>query len=385
MKITKELVNRIGLDRVVIAGFRIIRIDYEKLLKHENVTLDKEGQHMYMLECGNSFRFLKIKDHNKFGIMCAGTKKTKYMKQDYSRMDIEIGDKSQGNLQNKTVEEYKSRIIQIFQYLYDEYGIAVDLQYLRFSEMEINCTFEIKEEFYKYHRVLRLAMFNLPKSYKKLNQMLGVNYIEQRYEAETFYRGNSSMQIKIYDKKKHLIQTKQIKVNEHIMRIEFILKKTQKIREVFGTSLVFELTDEKVNDFYYSQFIRLIEKPYRKWQIKNKKQLEQLIVECRSKSKHYWKSNLLRECSNKEQENQIPLLLDVEDLLAQVKIMEKNGHYTRIKAGILEQCKYNNIYLKNDAEKMEEIIRRVHEAYNNNLNRSKDSVISYSPINGEVA
>lgn len=62
-----------------------------------------------------------------FGVMCAGTKKTKYMKQDYSRMDIEIGDKTQGNLQNMTVEEYKIKIKCVFQYLYEEYGIVVDL------------------------------------------------------------------------------------------------------------------------------------------------------------------------------------------------------------------------------------------------------------------
>lgn len=48
------------------------------------------------------------------------------------------------------------------------YGITVNLQSLKFSEMEINCTFELKEEFYKYHRILRLMMFNLPKSFKKL-------------------------------------------------------------------------------------------------------------------------------------------------------------------------------------------------------------------------
>lgn len=64
-------------------------------------------------------------------------------------------------------------------------------EYLKFSKMEINCTFELKEEFYKYHRVLRLLMYNLPKSFKKFGQVLGVNKKEQRIEAETFYRGNS--------------------------------------------------------------------------------------------------------------------------------------------------------------------------------------------------
>lgn len=318
-----------------------------------------------------------------FGVMCAGTKKTKYMKQDYSRIDIVIGDKLQGNLQNKTVEEYKDKIKRVFQYLYEEYGISVDLQYLKFSEMEINCTFELKEEFYKYHRVLRLLMYNLPKSFKKLGQILGVNKKKQRIEAETFYRGNSSMEAKIYDKKKHLEQTVQFVSTENIMRIEFILKKSQKIKEAFKSTLVSDLTDAKLNEFYYSQFIRLFEKPYRKWQIENGKQLKELITFHKAKSKHYWKSNLLRECSNKEQIDQIPLLLDVKDLLLQVKVLDQNGHYTRVEKGILEQCNYNNVYLQNDADKVEEIICRVHEAYDNYLKGIGLVSDSNSTISGE--
>lgn len=259
--------------------------------------------------------------------MCAGTKKTKRIKQDYSRMDIVIENKSQGNLQNKTVAEYQRMIKRIFQYLYEEYGITVNLQNLKFSEMEINCTFELKEEFYKYHRVLRLMMFNLPKSFKKLGQISGINKKEQRIESETFYRGNSSTEVKIYDKKKHLEQTIQFRLEENIMRIEFILKKSQKIKEVFKSTLVSDLTDEKINQFYYQQFTRLFEKPYRKWQIENGNQLKNMITYHKGKNKRYWKSNLLRECSNKEQLDQIPLLLDVKDLLVQAKVLDKDGHY----------------------------------------------------------
>lgn len=210
--------------------------------------------------------------------MCAGTKKTKRIKQDYSRMDIVIGNKSQGNLQNMTVAEYQRMIKRIFQYLYEEYGITVNLQNLKFSEMEINCTFELKEEFYKYHRVLRLMMFNLPKSFKKLGQISGINKKAQRLESETFYRGNSSTEVKIYDKKKHLEQTIQFRLEKNIMRIEFILKKSQKIKEVFKSTLVSDLTDEKINQFYYQQFTRLFEKPYRKWQIENGNQLKNMIT-----------------------------------------------------------------------------------------------------------
>ena len=120
---TSTVINRIGLDKTVVSGFRIIRIDFKKLQKHDNVTIDKNGKYTYLLEDGSSFRWLKIEDFHLFGVMCAGTK--------------------------KTVAEYQRMIKRIFQYLHDEYGVTVNFQNLKFSEMEINCTFELKEEFYK--------------------------------------------------------------------------------------------------------------------------------------------------------------------------------------------------------------------------------------------
>lgn len=317
--------------------------------------------------------------------MCAGTKKTTRIKQDYARMDIFVGDGSQGNLQNKTVAEYQRMIKRIFQYLHDEYGVTVNFQNLKFSEMEINCTFELKEEFYKYHRVLRLMMFNLPKSFRKLGQVSGINKSKQRIEAETFYRGNSSTEVKIYDKKKHLEQTIQFRLEKNMMRIEFILKKSQKIKEVFRSTLVSDLTDEKINKFYYQQFTRLFEKPYRKWQVENGYQLRNMIVNHRNNHKKHWQRNLIQECSNKEQSDQLPLLLDVKDLLTQVKILDKDRHYQRIAKGILEQCSYNDIYLQNDAEKAEEIIGKVKDAYNSYLNREVVIETLDSPIYGETA
>ena len=251
--------------------------------------------------------------------------------------------------------------------------------------MEINCTFELKEEFYKYHRVLRLMMFNLPKSFRKLGQVSGINKSKQRIEAETFYRGNSSTEVKIYDKKKHLEQTIQFRLEKNMMRIEFILKKSQKIKEVFRSTLVSDLTDEKINKFYYQQFTRLFEKPYRKWQVENGYQLRNMIVNHRNNHKKHWQRNLIQECSNKEQSDQLPLLLDVKDLLTQVKILDKDRHYQRIAKGILEQCSYNDIYLQNDAEKAEEIIGKVKDAYNSYLNREVVIETLDSPIYGETA
>ena len=83
--------------------------------------------------------------------------------------------------------------------------------------------------------------------------------------------------------------------------------------------------------------------------------------------------------------DQLPLLLDVKDLLTQVKILDKDRHYQRIAKGILEQCSYNDIYLQNDAEKAEEIIGKVKDAYNSYLNREVVIETLDSPIYGETA
>jgi len=53
--------------------------------------------------------------------------------------------------------------------------------------------------------------------------------------------------VHIFYKKKHLEQTIQFRLEKNIMRIEFILKKSQKIKEVFKSTLVSDLTDEKIN------------------------------------------------------------------------------------------------------------------------------------------
>lgn len=118
--------------------------------------------------------------------------------------------------------------------------------------------------------------------------------------------------------------------------------------------------------------------------IENGKQLKGLIISHKAKSKHYWKSNLLRECGNREQIDQIPVLLDVKDLLLQVKALDKDGHYTRVEKGMLEQCNYNDVYLQNDTDKAEEIICRVHESYDNYLKGIRRVAVSYSTVSGEV-
>ena len=381
LKIGSVLLERIGIDRTVVAGFRIVEIDFEKLKQHHNVSIEKEGKFTYLLNNGE-FCKLEIKDHVMFGVLRAGVKRLKGVKQDYATMDIMIGNAEQGNLQNQTVLEYHEKLIQVFWYLYEEYGVLIDATLLKFKELEVNCTFKIKEEFHKYHRPLRLLMFNLPKTYKKLGQVQAINEEEKRLETETFWRGNGSIEVKIYNKQRQLEETGKVVAAGNIMRIEFKFKTTAKIKGVLKSASVWDLTDEKIIRLYRREFQRAFEKKYNSWKKSNGKELRNKVIQHKQKAIRYWQSNLLRECSNMEQITQVPVLLDVNDLMIQIKKLETGGHFSRVRAGILKQCSYNDVFLQNDSAKVEEIFNAVAKSCDESLKRIE---IGETPLHGEVA
>lgn len=378
-KIT-HLIERIGIDKMVVTGFRILSIRLDVLKKHPNVTMDKDGELTYQLEDGNSFRWLKINDNRMFGTLCAGTKVYPYSKRDYEKLEITINDPGTGNLQNMTLCEYKSRVNKIFSYLYEEYGIRVETDNVKISQLEINCTFPIKEPFYKYHRVLRLMMFNLPDYYQKVMEVSKKNKEDARLEQETFYRGNKSMEIKIYDKARQLEEIKGIPCDCSLMRIEFVLKNAKKVKEVFKTNVLEEIQDGQISRYYMKQFHKLFEKRYHLWKENNRMCLQKMIIEHKAGSRKCWQRNLLNACRNYEQRDRVPLLLDINDLLEEIKKEEKQGHFKRIKASVLQKCEKDDVYLQNDTEKIQEIFTKINEAYKT----SQKDVGCHMTVYGEI-
>lgn len=204
------------------------------------------------------------------------------------------------------------------------------------------------------------------------------NKKELRVESETFYRGNDRMQIKIYDKKRHLRDIGICSIKENVMRIEFVLKTSAKIKEAFGTSYIKDITNGIVTEYYMIQFRELFHYPYEKWKKYNGKLLSERIQYHKSNSMKCWQRNLLCECRNLELKNRVPIILDIENLLEQVKLLEKNGHYSRVKKGILNKCNMNDVYLQNDCQKIEKIIDKVHWIYKNMKKYKEDT-----PTSGE--
>lgn len=355
-----ELKERIGLDRMVVTNFIIVKLDYRKLESHVNVEVEKKEEGCrYCLSDGKGFSKLKIEDYRRFGVLSAGTSRNKYGMHLYSRMEVTIGEKPTGNLQNMTVMEYKTRIREIFGYLHTEYGVETRWDEVTISLLEINCTFSINAEFYRYHRVFRLMMYNLPAYYKKITEVRNRNQEENRLESETYYRGNDSLQIKLYDKRKQLQETYHYEYGENLLRIEFVLKRAQKVREVFKSNRLKDLTDDKIYSFFWRQFEKLFIKRYISWKRQNESVLKKMILKHKLEYGNQWAGSLLNYCRNQEQQTGIPVLLSIEDLFHILKPMDQYGHFSRTKQSLLRKCGEQDVYLQNDSQKIREIFSKI--------------------------
>lgn len=364
IKMMNDLKETIGIDKTELADFDVISMDLEKISKYSNVILESKADMNYITQDGIEFGRLQINDNNEFGTMLIEIRKKMGSYYVYTRMDVYVGDSYKGNLNNISVKEYKEKVQNIQIYLFNKYGVNIDISSIKIRNIEINCTFQIEDEFYKYHRPLRLVMYNLSDDSKKTMVVEKNNKQEQRLESETFCYGNSRWKLKVYDKKRQLYETIGYECDIYIMRIEITLLGLSKVREVFKTNLLADITDKKIQDYYISQFRKLIEQKYIKWQKHNQKLLQEKIILHKKLYKNAWQKKLLSECRDLEMKNRVPIILEIEDVLQQVKLLEKkkNGrHYARVEKEILANCNENDVYIQKDGKRIKEIINKVNE------------------------
>ena len=122
------------------------------------------------------------------------------------------------------------------------------------------------------------------------------------------------------------------------------------------------------------QFRNLVEKKYKKWRRDNKKQLNELITIHKGKSRNNWHKNLLNECRNTELKKRVPIILELDDLFEQIKLLEKGRHFPRVKKSIENICEEDDVFLQNDSKKVEEIISKVNRIYDDYTNETASIV-----------
>lgn len=366
MIIIQTITSEIGLDRTIIGNFEITGIDFERALSfsEEKVSIECSGENLYYLKDGHVFSRLKIVDNYMFGVCTVYMKCMNGTRFVYASMDISIGTVRETNFQNQTMEEFKLRLDTIREYLVNKYGVVADFMQATFKNLEINVTLPLKHKFKEYHRVLNLMMYNVAlRNSKPTLEFKAENKKIAEQEVTGICKKNNCLEVKIYDKARQLREQNKANLSGEYMRLEIKLLTARKIREVFGTNRVYQIANKMIEQYFEKQCRKLLIKPYEKWKKKNREQLKKMMEEHRGKSERNWKANLLKQCSNLEQKNLLPVLLDIDDLLQILKETDRHGNYQRDRRNLLQQAELYTVYLNQDSRKFEEIFSKLQQIF----------------------
>ena len=372
-----NLVERIGIDRSALFDFLIQEVDTEKIENHAKQGKNGKSYTKIVyddnspIELPNGKRVgkLVIKDQY-IGKLTVSFERNNLNGGEYVNSSLELMvSGGNNNLQNLNTMEYQARIIDVFQVLAEEYGVIADYSTIKIKKLELNATFYLKEAYEKYKQPILLLMRNVPP--KRYGNNKGNNAVKYAtwHEAnigtsedklETALVKNSSIELKFYNKGKHLKDIGELdKLDKDIMRVEYTIKDKRILENAFGDNLVVSLTDEKINGLFKKYFNRDVVTRYYQWAAENHRQL----VELTKKHKELyqkWTGSFFRECRQYEATNGLPILFDINDMEKVFRELEpKSGRNAGKK---FKKFKKQAIYetdLVGNTDRVKEIISKI--------------------------
>lgn len=372
-----NLIERIGIDRSALFDFQIIGVDTEKIEKH--VKQGKNGRSYTKIvyddkspiELPNGKRIGKLVIKNQYiGKLTVSFERNNLDGEEYVNSSLELMvSGGNHNLQNLNTMEYQARIIDVFQVLAEEYGVEADYSTIKIKKLELNATFFLNEAYEKYKQPVLLLMRNVPP--KRYGTNKGNNAVKYAtwHEAnigtsedklETALVKNSSIELKIYNKGKHLKDIGELdELEKDIMRVEYTIKDRRILENAFGDNLVVSLTDEKINALFKKYFNRDVVTRYYQWAADNHRQLVELTKKHRELYQK-WTGNFFRECRQYEATNGLPILFDINDMEKVFRELEpKSGRNASRKfKKFKKQAIYENDLVGNTA-RVKEIISKI--------------------------
>lgn len=349
----KKEKSKIAIDKIILGNFVVQEIkDIEELEMLGILSVEKKAEHYAIDSQNNQYNNIHIRNSQFFDDFYYG--RNKLTGNYYGKLEISVYGKSNHNLDGWTIDELKNHIEKIQKYL-EEMGIIVDFQFLKVKRIEINKTIMLEGECYHYHRVLKQIIKLLPKNLQHTQYIY--NDDAQNY---TYYSGSNSVELKIYNKTGQLEKIFNILVDENYLRFEIVLSGYETIVNSLKTNLLLEITQEEINNYFISFINDNVIKTHDKWINASQNQIIKIIKQ-KQKVRNTW-DEVLEVLLNYEISNDIPLLLDYENLinlLDKIKFKNKQTKY-KAKKRIKEIVNKNApIFNQNDTKKYVEIIEKL--------------------------
>lgn len=327
------------IDETEIYNGKIRKVKVQKLKENKKVKrLLGDGMKTtledYETKEEFSFDTLQIEDKYMFDSLSIGSKSNNGMKHEYIHINLFVSDLEEGghNLKPLNKAEYEARCEKVRDYIEKEFGVDLNLSEKKFRLLALNKTFKIDYEVDEYWELFELIWLIAPKKYSQKGFILGGDN-----ETIGVYLENGLIKIKIYDKTRQLKKEKGIELEDEYMRVEVVIKDVRKIKEVFGTSLVSEITDEQMDIFFKYIVLEDIFSKIDDYIGQANKQLKKMASEEKKRNKLNWTRNFFLKSvgaikyKKRGKATKIDLVFDIEQSLEIIKAETKTNYSKRLK------------------------------------------------------
>lgn len=359
--------EKIGIDFSWLYGFEIESID-PAYLNSDNVNFVTGIDSKLKTKEGINIQNLTIKD-TYFGQLKCGAYKNNVV------TSIGLSVSACNNFRNLTAAQFQKRIDDVFKYVYEKYKVKIkyDFKLLYISKIEINITFKLNGRYSEYRRALFVLISCIPSKRFNSNSCRGknaTNKITAIYSSEkggnyleTINIKNSSRELTIYNKSQQLRDTGKLNLTDDYMRIEYKLKRKDSYINTYLGETVADLTDENISRLFIEMFTEDIIKPTEEFKNKIKNNLKNIIngyiVKNNGKVPTKWIDNLLESSCNYEIKNNISMIIDYTDIIEVINNTKEFKQPRRSIKRLENKIDKTFSYLKNDNQKIDEIIYKI--------------------------
>lgn len=356
LKNTISFKPMIGLHRTVIKNLHIESIDAEKLSNtcasyitdEKNYALANDGtpfSSISKISCGHMLNEFKARGFYK-------------PYDDIWTDSISIDSSPQDYLKLFSLSDFHSHLIQIQNELTNSYGIQIVASDATFKSAEIAAEFILPLSLAEYSRAFHILKSVNTERVTKIDTTLPDDNVN-RWQSCIYKK--RCYELYVYDKTRQLYEAHNIILSENVIKIELRLPDTY----LYQTRLkenIFALSDDDIQTVFLKTYRRIILNPFKKWYRNYLNNLNQLVLEYRSKYKR-WISELYKFSSENEANYKI-VLIDWQDILLCpcIKALDRRTQ-DRIKNQLCV-CFKDTSYNQNTYQMLQDIFDAVEECHN---------------------
>lgn len=352
--------QRIGIDKLELYGFKVAGIDFGRLRPEPgkvDISVSEKKTKWRMPSTGACVSKISIKDNFLFSDLVIGQTTKNGLNIEYAHLTLSVSLFKNGiNLENMSYVEYSMKIREVLQYIKSCYGIDLDGSGMKVASMEINTNILLNGSYQTYNRVLRLLLSFHSNHLKKISLHGGKGV---QNDMGTFSRGNKSVSVIYYDKLREIQEQKNTEITgcRGILRIELRLKTKKKVAKAFGSNAWKDLDDGIIAKYYHQQIKDTLAGKFEGWKKEREKELEEMILSCRSRNSRTWHCMLMEEIRNRSEKLMLPYILDIGQVKSAFRrLPDKHNNASRALKPFDRDNIDGDVYKNRDMEKVQEIL-----------------------------